>query len=97
MANYGIIIADDGNGGFYLLACNRGTTTTTFTGGTNLLSNTFTQTNATGALATAAGFLNTTNMTGVASSDDFKRIVRDPLLAAVKAGELCNNDRAFNG
>ncbi len=97
MANYGILIADDGNGGFYLLACNRGTTTTSFSGGTDLLTNTFTQTSATGALATASGFLNTTNMTGVASSDSFKRSVRDPLLAAVKAGELCANDRAFNG
>ncbi len=96
MANYGIIIADDGNGAFYLLACNRGTTTTSFSGGTDLLTDTFTQTSATGALATASGFLDTTNMTGISSSDAFKRKVRDPLLAALKAGEICNNDRAFN-
>lgn len=96
MANYGIILADDGNNGFYLLAVNRGTSTTSFTGGTNLLTNTFTQTSATGALATASGFLNTTNITGISSSDDFRRVLRGPLEAAVKAGEICANDRAFN-
>jgi len=94
LANYGIIVADDGNGAFYLLAVNRGTTTTSFSGGVDLLTNTYTQTSATGALATASGFLNSTNLT--ASADSLGRKVKNVLEAAVKAGELCQNDRAFN-
>jgi len=96
MANYGIILTDDGNGGFYVSACNRGTTTTSFSGGTNLLTDTFTADSATGGLTTASGFLNTTNITGISSSDTFKRVLRGPLEAAIKAGEICANDRAFN-
>ena len=95
MANYGILIADDLNGGFYLLAVNRGTTTASFTGGTSLLTDTVTQS---GGVTTAiSGTKDTTNMTGVSSSDDFRRVVPNPLTCAWKAGELCQNDRAFNG
>ncbi len=96
MADYGIFIADDGNGGFYLKAVNRGTTTSTFSGGVNLLTDVYTQTSATGNLLTASGFLVTTNITGISSSDSFKRVLRTVGEAANKAGEICNNDRSFN-
>ncbi len=97
MADYAAFIADDGNGAFYIKALNRGTTTSTFSAGTNLLTDTFTVTSSTGALATASGFLVTTNETGISSSDPFLRKLRTVGEALTKCGEICNNDRSFNG
>ncbi len=96
MANYGAIITDDGNGNFYISALNRGTTTTSFSGGTDLLTNTVTVTAGTGLLATASGFLDTTNL---ASTGDqtLGRKLRGVVEAFFKAGEIAQNDRAFNG
>lgn len=89
-------MADDGNGSFYLKAVNRGTTTSTFSGGVNLLTDTFVQNSATGVLTTASGFLVSTNITGISSGDTFIRKIRTVAEALLKAGEICNNDRAFN-
>lgn len=86
MAAYGIIITDPGDGTFVITVCNRGTTSTTVTGGTSLLTNTYTQTAATGALATASGFLNSANT----------NTLRSPYDAIERCVEMIRNDRAFN-
>ncbi len=96
MANYGLIVQDDGNNNFYLLALNRGTTTTSFSGGTDLLTDTYVQNSSTGLLTSASGFLDTTNIAGT-GQQTLGRKLRGIVEAFFKAGEIAQNDRSFNG
>ncbi len=95
MANYGILISDNGDGSFSVLACNRGTTTTSFSGGTDLLTNTFTVSAPSGLPATISGFLNTSNLVTAAMQTNGRKV---GLLGTIlRAGEICKNDQSFNG
>jgi hypothetical protein len=92
MAAYGILIQDNGDGSFSVLACNRGTTTTTFSGGTDLLTNNVTVSG--GVVTAASGFLDTSNLVTTTLQDNGRKA---SLLGCIfKAGEICNNDRSFN-
>lgn len=86
MANYAAIITDNLDGTWTVTVCNRGTTSTTVTGGTSLLTNTFTQTASTGVLATASGFQNATS----------QLTLRSPYDAFERCVEMIRCDRAFN-
>lgn len=85
MAAYGVIITDNNDNTFTLTVCNRGTTSTTVTGGTNLLTNTFTQ--VAGVTTVATGFLNSAQTS----------TMRSPMEAMERALEIITNDRSFNG
>ena len=65
--------------------------TTSASGGTSLLTNTFTQ-NTDGTLATATGFLDSATYTG----DGLSHVQRSPSEVLMRVGEIISNDRAFN-
>lgn len=93
MASYAIIVGDNGDGTFGLTVCNRGTTSTSVTAGTNLLTNTYTQSAATGVVTAASGFLDTATDT----ADGLGHKYRNPQEAIQRAVQILSNDRAFNG
>lgn len=91
MANYGIQISDNGDGSWTLTSCLRAVTTVS--GGTSLLTNTFTQTAATGALASASGFL----VSATTTTDGLGHILRSPSEVIERAKAIIQNDRVQNG
>lgn len=93
MANYAIIVTDNGDSNFTLSVCNRGTTSSTVTGGTSLLTNTFTQSSATGVVTSASGFL----VTATTTTDGLGHVLRSPAEAFQRGIAIINSDRAFNG
>lgn len=92
MASYAILATDNGDGSFTLTSVLRGPTTLP-SGGTSLLTNTYTQNSATGALLTASGFLDTATTT----TDGLGHVLRNPAEAFQRGVALVCNDRAFNG
>lgn len=93
MADYGIKITDNSDGTFTMTTVMRGPTTTTITGGTSLLSNTFTQTAATGVVTAISGFQTEATDTG----DGLGHKFRSPIEALQRAMGFIASDRAFNG
>ncbi len=92
MASYSVNITDNSDGSFTLTSVLRAPTTVA-SGGTSLLTNTFTQTAATGALATASGFL----VSATTTTDGLGHILKSPSDCLERASALVRNDRAFNG
>ncbi len=92
MANYSINVTDNGNGSFTLSAVLRDPSTVA-SGGTSLLTNTYVQNAATGALTSASGFLDTATTT----TDGLSHVLRNPWEAFERGISIARNDRAFNG
>lgn len=93
MADYGIKISDNGDGTFTITTCMRAPTTTTITGGTTLLTNTFTQTASTGVVTAISGFLDS----ATDPADGLGHKLRSPLEALQRCIAYIAGDRSFNG
>jgi hypothetical protein len=92
MANYAILVTDNGNGSFTLTSVIRDPGTNP-SGGTSLLTNTYSQNAATGALTSASGFLDTATTT----TDGLGHVLRNPMEAIERGSEIIRNDRSYNG
>jgi hypothetical protein len=86
MANYAALFTDNADGTFTITTLMRAPTTTTITGGTSLLTDTYSQNAATGALTSASGFKVTTNTS----------TLRSPAECFERSSAIVRNDRSFN-
>ncbi len=95
MASYAVGVIDNLDGSWSFVALRAPTTnvSTTANGGTNLNTNTFSWTQATGALASASGFQDAATTT----SDGLGHVQRSPLEVLERVKALIADDRAFNG
>jgi hypothetical protein len=92
MANYSVNLTDNGDGTFTITNLLRNPTSNA-SGGTNLLTNTYTQSATTGALLTASGFLDSATDTG----DGLGHKLRTPSECLERCSAIVRNDRSFNG
>ncbi len=90
MANYGVNVIDT-NGKFTFTVYRNPTTSAS--GGTDLNTNTFTQSSSTGVVSVASGF----QVSDTTTSDGLGHVQLSPAEVLNRVGELIRNDRAFNG
>lgn len=92
MANYSVNVTDNLDGSWTLTSVLRAPTTPA-SGGTSLLTNTFTQSATTGLLSTASGFL----VSATTTTDGLGHVLKSPQDCFERANAMIRNDRAFNG
>jgi len=92
MASYSVNVTDNGDGSWTLAAVLRGPSTVA-SGGTSLITNTFVQNSATGALTSDSGFLAGATTT----TDGLGHSLRSPGDVLERAKALIALDRSYNG